>query len=215
MARNKGEFRVKHLFLKCLLFCMWLPQFFCLQRLIHPPKSHFVSTHWGLNQPVRWFLSPEQLCHRNNIYTAQIAICLAHSHSLPLLLFPLNSLNVWQLRWAAAALVVFHFSNCNPPPLLPLPFSCPLCCTVPPIIGGFTAQSLLPWNATSRGTIKQVVFIMEAQAVWPYKLSRALHVSGLLAQLLHCVVSQTADLYKDLSPVLHLSLLQWGWKDTL
>lgn len=74
---------------------------------------------------------------------------------------------------------------------LQLPSSGPVCCTLPPIIGGFTAQSLLPWNATSRGTIKQVVFIMEAQAVWPYRLSGVWHVSGLSAPLVWSVKLQT------------------------
>lgn len=146
---------------------------------------------------LRVALPPKQCLYTSNC-NLPLSLSLTVTNVGTAAIFFLNSLNVWQLRvWAAAALVVFHSTNCNPPPLLPLPFSSRLCCTVPPIISGFTAQSLLPWNATSRGIIKQVVFIMEAQTVWPYKQSQVLHVSGLSALL--GVVSQIADLYKDLS----------------
>lgn len=164
---------------------MWWPQFIC-----HGLSTLFkvtLSPHWGSTQQLRLLLSPERPCHPKNVCMIKLqsaSLTLTHCHWCWCCCYLfLNSLNTWQLRpWAAAALVVFHSSNCHPPLThLPLPLSSPLCLTIPPIISGFTTQSLLPWNATSHATIKQVVFIMKAQAVWPYKPSRVLYVRGAVS----------------------------------
>lgn len=62
------------------------------------------------------------------LYNSNCSLPLSLSLTVIVAIFFLNFLNVWQLRWAAAALVVFHCSNCKPPPSHS-PSPSPLCCS--------------------------------------------------------------------------------------
>lgn len=95
--------------------------------LIHPSKTHFVSTHWGSTQPIRWLLSPERLYHPNNVCTIQIAICLSHSRSLSLLFFfwILSMCVSWggqQLPWWSFTPLIATSSPSPSPALSAAPF---------------------------------------------------------------------------------------------